>query len=547
MMRFLTFVLLPTVSFAFDVITATLDNANARHDFNGNHFVGFNEGGSGPSIENVTLPQNLAAVAALNPGTLRYPGGTHADYWDWRTGGCLPGLNKTLPGPLPSECKEYAKWPWTLEKFAQIIAHTNHHATPVFDLNVLTSTPEEQVAMLQHASTLGLPIKMVELGNEFYLCGKNFIKIFPTAASYAATANAYAIAIRHAFPRAQIAAVGGLFDGDNCGERRPTWDHGLDEGGLNTSLISALTFHPYFIPGGNLSSLTNYTYGTLSQQQHEIAVLRADPGGFLGEPDAIYADGRVAKMMQAQLGRLGSLRRWVTEYNIIQWPGGPTQNPVFLSWAHALVVTASALHLMRIPNLDTCMMHTLLNGWGWGAIFQRKNGLYFLKGSGNEGPRPTTRFAKTASGWALGLLSHTLQEMRTATPLVFAKSPTQQSWRPNSIMPTDPVATYPVLLGAAFSRSSSTITAAPATSAAFVINRAPNGLDVDVSRVFTGSAPVRVRLLTPACGAACGAAAWVAGPDDVANTTKLIAVGGSDGGQTLVTVPAFGIVALEQA
>jgi hypothetical protein len=55
-------------------------------------------------------------------------------------------------------------------------------ATPMFDLNVMTAPLSDQIAMLRSAQQVDkLPVKYVELGNEFYLCDTDYVQAFPTA------------------------------------------------------------------------------------------------------------------------------------------------------------------------------------------------------------------------------------------------------------------------------------------------------------------------------------------------------------------------------
>lgn len=297
-------------------VTARL-NLTSTRPLDGSLFVGYNTGGAGLADENLTLPVALSAAAALQPGTLRYPGGTQASYWDWRSGGCLKNLS--LPGPLPNECNAlYSKSPWPLEKFAVLLNATG--AQPVWNLNVQTSNPAEQVAMLRAAAGLGLAVDLVELGNEYYLCGANMKLAFPTVADYVRTANSFAAAVKAAFPSASVAAVGSLFDGDSCGGRRPTWDKGLRE--LDARYVDAITIHPYLLLADQVGELTNYSYGNATQQARLATFLRNESAasGFLGQPDAIYADGRVVAEFNEALGPNRHMRRWVTEWNMVPTP-----------------------------------------------------------------------------------------------------------------------------------------------------------------------------------------------------------------------------------
>eukprot|EP01052_Picozoa_sp_SAG31_P043575 SAG31_NODE_7305_length_1724_cov_1.775385_2_plen_268_part_00 len=58
-----------------------------------------------------------------------------------------------------------------------------------------------------------------------------------------------------------------------------------------------------------------------------------------------------------------NLRMVVTEYNVMERAG-----PFKLSWAHAMFVGSAVLNLLSVRQMDTAMLHVLLNGYGWGAL-----------------------------------------------------------------------------------------------------------------------------------------------------------------------------------
>jgi len=73
------------------------------------------------------------------------------------------------------------------------------------------------------------------------------------------------------------------------------------------------------------------------------------------------------------------LRLVVTEYNMMERAG-----PLKLSWAHGLFVASMALNMLAVPQLDAALMHVLLNGFGWGALYCSTND--FVAGSGRTPP-----------------------------------------------------------------------------------------------------------------------------------------------------------------
>jgi hypothetical protein len=165
-----------------------------------------------------TDPKLDSQLAALDPGTLRYPGGTNANFFQWQ-----PGY--PVNPPSGARCATRAAgsgYRFTLAKL--LAAYRATGAPPVFDLNVMTSTLGCQLSMLRKARQLGLPVRYVELGNEFYLSAQDYPKYFPTAADYGATVASYVTAVHSGFPGALVAAVGSL---PVATARERTWNHDM--------------------------------------------------------------------------------------------------------------------------------------------------------------------------------------------------------------------------------------------------------------------------------------------------------------------------------
>ena len=136
------------------------------------------------------------AVARLAPSTIRFPGGTVANSWDWRNGcnDATAGCSAGNPGPSK------------LEDFAATINATG--ASALLVLNMLTDNLNSQLAFLRRAHQLGIPVVGVELGNEFYTALPEHVKWFPDGTAYGRLCARWIRAITAAFPRLPLAVVG---------------------------------------------------------------------------------------------------------------------------------------------------------------------------------------------------------------------------------------------------------------------------------------------------------------------------------------------------
>src|SRR5919108_1903347 len=147
-------------------------------------------------------PRLRQATAGLSPGSIRVFGGVNANYWNWQTGkfydrpGVPAGLRRASRTMTPIHLSDWAK----------LVAEA--HATPVFDLNLVTSNLSDQLDMLHAAQNLGMPIRWIELGNEVFLHQPALEHAFPTVDSYGREATRWIEAIRADFPAARVAPLG---------------------------------------------------------------------------------------------------------------------------------------------------------------------------------------------------------------------------------------------------------------------------------------------------------------------------------------------------
>lgn len=341
-----------------------------------------------------------SALRRLDPGTIRYPGGTIGNYWDWQSGwfqpnGPWPGQTNDLTGEVIEPFDN------SLGPFAAALAACD--AAPVLVLNMLTvdgrlatasdnvAVADGQVEFLRAAAAGGVPVRQVELGNEFYLAGAkpgphelDYATRFPTASSYARQANAWIPKIRNAFPAATISAVGADATGTQS-PRREGWNAGvlaeLTDG-------DALTLHPYIVlrdPGVTPQSV-------LSLPHKRVQSLAA--GEFV------------------QLSSAG-MRAWVTEFNMVDRTPGLTFAG---TWTHGLFIAAFALLLAQRRVVTSLNLHNVLGDALAGALFDTTEGF--------RSPTPATAlFARSAMGSTLATVIRATRGARTGHALAFPGGP----------------------------------------------------------------------------------------------------------------------------
>jgi hypothetical protein len=262
----------------------------------------------------------------LDPETLRWPGGTEADFFNWQT------------GKPTSKPKDYS---FTLTDLYHAYKATG--AIPIFDLNVLapgnrTSTAN-QMKMLEHAQSIGLPVRYVEIGNELYGGGASgtFAKAFRNGAAYGRTVAIYVKALHQKFSGVQVAADAVL---NPSTPREQSWNKQLLDTATGAGAPDALILHDY--PGVTYNPFTQADVGPLFHNAY---------AGLSGLTSAVNS--------------LGGKPVWLTEYNFrgpYVPPAKRKPNPVASTYAHELYEAEFALMLPRIQHLALADNFTAVGG-----------------------------------------------------------------------------------------------------------------------------------------------------------------------------------------
>ena len=363
----------------------------------------------------------LKTVTNLEPGHLRYPGGTLANYWNWRAG----WVQKDV-GELPHGWSRLKPNPNKLEDFKVAIDATG--ATPLFVLNLLHSTLDEQLEMLRAAKKLGLPIQLVELGNEFYLSAPDNIKKFPTPESYGVMANEWAAAIKAEFPGVQIAAIGAATNPPDD-QRRQTWDEKLYPV-LDLKNIDAITLHVYQGAGVGKRSKTMEATGLVGEAKQPKAKsdMWDSDEAQTQQWQEFESDAGLQRMMTQPATRFFYLKElktlptgtqaWITEYNLFDRVG-----PVRGTWAHGLFAAMLPLNFVRNPKIQMVTYHDLYSGPTFGAIYNGQAGFNELAPLTATPPATPPAGTLTAMGQANVLLGHATKGATGVSALEFTANP----------------------------------------------------------------------------------------------------------------------------
>jgi len=417
------------------------------------HFNGFNtQMMRGPSWHDAGF---IEKVKQLHPKTIRYPGGTVASYWDWKTGWLMEGKE------LKMDWERIKKNPNTLDDLKFACDATG--ALPILVLNMMNSDLAYQMEMLRYARKIGLPVKYIELDNELYLSEPFYVKKFPGGRDYAIAANEWISAIKKEFPDARIGVVGysareNVKSTKKYPERRANWNREV----LSTiKNADAMTFHVYGGSGLNFLSRSEVDEDSEVAGKQEIYQQAFEAKGsidfILGLP---FTRWGTSKAYDYQI-LPANMSAWVTEYNLFEKEG-----VLAGTWAHGLYALIQTLSFMEDSKTELICYHNLTTSAQFAAIFSSNEG--FAKAS----RKPATQsFGFTAAGMCLSLSGEAMMEGGKATKLKFEDNAQIKSLRGK---------TYPGLNGWQIKKGNET--------KIIVVNLSSSSIKVDFSKAISSNA-----------------------------------------------------------
>ena len=404
-----------------------------------------------------------AVLSKFGPGVLRYPGGTNANYWDWRKGWFQPGRwPAEKPKPVDDKIGVFRT------------GLTAAGSAPLFVLNVLTyrgavgsaalngAMLRGQIAFLRAAAAAGMPVTKVELGNELYLNGavnhgphgRDYADRFSTAAGYASQMNTWTAALHKDFPGVQVAAVAAdpnFIPG--VSKRRATWDTDVLPALRGEDVVSVHEIQRVYQPG--------------------------PPATVLAQP---YIRYQTFKSKQLKLIVADKLPVWLTAYNMEdQTPGHVLQG----TWLHGLYVAEQTLLYLANPVFGYIGLSGSVGTAHGGAIFDGPDGL-------GAGKPHTVPLALTAAGTTLAAIQSAFHGASKSRALAFTAGP--------SLGGTG----APALTGEAVTT--------PAGQRLVLVNASSQPVTLDLSPVFPGGFTA-AELTAPAV------TTLITGPSSTATTT----------------------------
>ena len=330
----------------------------------------------------------LDRIAELDPSNFRYPGGTVGNFWDWKTG----FVNDTGRKYKVMGFRDDNPYPFKLEDVKKVYDRSGGAAEPVYMLNMLTSTYEDQLAMLKHAQEIGLPVRYIEMGNEFYMDDHpktyNYLHKYPDIKDYADDCRVWINKLRKEFPGARFAMIAinnpAGWTGANRGRSRD-WNKTLMEN-LTGFDVDAFTFH-------------NYAKNNFADQTPE---------------DLLAQSIHSAEVKDIKRGIPAKYPYWVTEYNFFT-----KDNKLPGLWATGLANAVTTAQMLSTPGIEMLCFFNLTASGVSTAIYDKDTKI--------AGGATAKKYALSASGQALKIFSQAQKSATAVRRLAFSDNPVNKA------------------------------------------------------------------------------------------------------------------------
>lgn len=323
-----------------------------------------------------------ALVSALNPTLLRFPGGSHASFWDWEKGHYIPveEITRLWPTsnhnwmlkhhPVTNALPEGTFAPCKIARVAEGLGIDMQWVPNV------TTRIDDQPAFFESLKTGGFDVKYVEMDNETYFWGAEFGED-RRGDVYAQRVDKLGAAIRELYPEVKIGIV--TAEDDFFEEQDPEvsvldsrpklWNEALTDPEHNES-FDAVILHHYLMKKGRLDPY---------QTDRDRAV------AFLAYPQVTLE--RAGPLIRK---RFGDKRMWITEFNVIafypHFAGDSVSDRWMVSrrdtgWAALYQASFWLTGLCHPESIGILNHHSLAGidiGWGLGDKHDAQSG-YFSK------------------------------------------------------------------------------------------------------------------------------------------------------------------------
>jgi Secretion system C-terminal sorting domain len=357
-------------------------------------------------------------IFKLSPSTLRYPGGTVANLWDWRKGVFLNKSEFSENIDLPENYKGKNQFTNKENGIGNYFLNClKNNSTPLLDLNILSSNFHYQLGSLYEAKLYGFNNFYVELGNEFYLGSKENRQVFPTVKHYIDRALKWTDGLKNGtypfFNNIKVAVVGAESDQTNPGRRR-LWLNNILNEVVKVPEVDAITVHIYL--DSDIADIVNTTNGTTTPPYTCCDAIPANAEQIF-KKGILNAFQGTNGIIQDEIAAIGTANKeaWITEYNMLNSDKSIAVNG---SWFHGLFVAAMTFEMLQNSTITKIIPHTLIGDGIFSGLFNDIHGLNYgntsvytdpVQGACTTSSLTTEKYERTALGIAISPIADALK------------------------------------------------------------------------------------------------------------------------------------------
>jgi hypothetical protein len=326
-------------------------------------------------------PAKIAALKTMSIGLDRFPGGSDANFYNWRTGLIEVQAHPNSSSYIQFWAKAAARIAQgmpqgvTLEQFDAFSRQIGAEVVLVPNLESLSVA--DQVEWFKRLAHAGIVPKRIELGNEYWVAMGNdptSMARWPDEPTTMRIMKSYVDALKPYFPpnaKVAVQAAEGAIDirGGRFGQRLKQWDEDLRP----EPWYDAVTMHLY----PRLRDVMGNA---------EAGTTRPTPDNALPRLKAMMArsDAGIERILQGMERRLPGKEIWITEWNargvnpVVQRGADEPMSPAM----EMLATTRMALVQLRHPAVTASLFFSL-------AFTERQHAMFVSDGRGRFVPVPT--------------------------------------------------------------------------------------------------------------------------------------------------------------
>ena len=344
-------------------------------------------------------PAIIDFITQMDGVFMRYPGGTPANYWDWKSGFTInpkkaPEATKQKVKDLDQSMRARVKLSGA-EDYRHFCETAKKTATRFsFVLNIASENLENNTALMKAMKAEGAQLTHIELGNEVYFNQYNWA--FESAEQYTEIAEQHSQMIRKIFPEAKIGVVipSHIYTKENFLQiasakphlkRQDNWLKTLSK----KHFYDAVIIHLYSDTG--VSAKATELKPSLDMYYHCWS----------------HADSKLDFTFQTIRQNFPQKDVWVTEYHIGGFSGIARKSRLRYSYLGGLFTAGFLLKMCAYPEIKLA---------SWHSAFQL---IEFPNGIHRSGLSNDFRFKKTKTNFEF--LTFFKEPIRTSTKFIPVK------------------------------------------------------------------------------------------------------------------------------